>query len=267
MNKKKKKQNGFTIVELVIVIAVIGILAAVLIPTFSNLVKKAKESADQQLVYHINVAAAANEVDNGKAPTMYDTLQALENDYGFTIEKMTPRSGCDIVWDSVTNRFALVENGTTIKYGDPNKPSDLTNNKAQMWKITTPTDSLEDGYSHYLTADWTGTVEVTTGVDVGDNDDITSVTYARTGDAQTAVVRTNGGTLTVNAPADTVNHYGEADSVNIVAVASSSYHENGTVQLIAVKQGHVKLEGEAEVNGIYVYNNSQGETKDTSFAN
>ena len=37
MHKSKK---GFTIVELVIVIAVIAILAAVLIPTFSNLVKK-----------------------------------------------------------------------------------------------------------------------------------------------------------------------------------------------------------------------------------
>ena len=35
------KTNGFTLVELVIVIAVIAILAAVLIPTFSSIVKKA----------------------------------------------------------------------------------------------------------------------------------------------------------------------------------------------------------------------------------
>ena len=42
MNKSKK---AFTIVELVIVIAVIAVLAAVLIPTFSNITKKAKESA------------------------------------------------------------------------------------------------------------------------------------------------------------------------------------------------------------------------------
>ncbi len=40
----KKRQKGFTIVELVIVIAVIAILAAVLIPTFSTVIKKAKES-------------------------------------------------------------------------------------------------------------------------------------------------------------------------------------------------------------------------------
>lgn len=35
---KKSKQKGFTLVELVIVIAVIAILSAVLIPTFSNVV-------------------------------------------------------------------------------------------------------------------------------------------------------------------------------------------------------------------------------------
>ena len=41
----KKNKNGFTIVELVIVIAVIGILAAVLIPTFSGIVEKANRTA------------------------------------------------------------------------------------------------------------------------------------------------------------------------------------------------------------------------------
>lgn len=45
---KKTKKRGFTIVELVIVIAVIAILAAVLIPTFSNISEKAKKSAAQQ---------------------------------------------------------------------------------------------------------------------------------------------------------------------------------------------------------------------------
>jgi len=40
-----KKRKGFTIVELVIVIAVIAVLAAVLIPTFSSVTEKAKHSA------------------------------------------------------------------------------------------------------------------------------------------------------------------------------------------------------------------------------
>ena len=45
---KKNRRRGFTIVELVIVIAVIAILASVLIPTFSNISEKAKKSAAQQ---------------------------------------------------------------------------------------------------------------------------------------------------------------------------------------------------------------------------
>ena len=45
---KKANKKGFTIVELVIVIAVIAILAAVLIPTFSNVVEKANQSAALQ---------------------------------------------------------------------------------------------------------------------------------------------------------------------------------------------------------------------------
>ena len=44
---KKNKRRGFTVVELVIVIAVIAILAAVLIPTYANLVKKANEAKAQ----------------------------------------------------------------------------------------------------------------------------------------------------------------------------------------------------------------------------
>ena len=44
------KQKGFSVVELVIVIAVIGILAAVLIPTFNRIIEKADESRATQEV-------------------------------------------------------------------------------------------------------------------------------------------------------------------------------------------------------------------------
>ena len=44
----RNNKKGFTIVELVIVIAVIAILAAVLIPTFSSITQSAKESAAMQ---------------------------------------------------------------------------------------------------------------------------------------------------------------------------------------------------------------------------
>ena len=46
--KNLKNKKGFTIVELVIVIAVIAILAAVLIPTFGGVIEKANASKDMQ---------------------------------------------------------------------------------------------------------------------------------------------------------------------------------------------------------------------------
>lgn len=45
---KRTNKKGFTIVELVVVIAVIAILAAVMIPTFSNITKEAQEAARDQ---------------------------------------------------------------------------------------------------------------------------------------------------------------------------------------------------------------------------
>ena len=45
---KKLNKKGFTIVELVIVISVIAILSAVMVPTFTSIVNKAKKSAAEQ---------------------------------------------------------------------------------------------------------------------------------------------------------------------------------------------------------------------------
>ena len=45
---KKLNKKGFTIVELVIVIAVIAILSAVLIPTFGGIINQANDTSAQQ---------------------------------------------------------------------------------------------------------------------------------------------------------------------------------------------------------------------------
>ena len=75
--KKLFNKKGFTIVELVIVIAVIAILAAVLIPTFSNLTEKANESAALQ--------AANNEYKNWQIDYS-DTDKTVEGSY-FVVEQ------------------------------------------------------------------------------------------------------------------------------------------------------------------------------------
>lgn len=94
MNKAVKRR-GFTIVELVIVVAVIAVLAAVLIPTFSGIIEKARESAAMQEAlgayteYLIDHAAEGNDAEyifyktenrvvvlhNGAAVNVYKTEQ------------------------------------------------------------------------------------------------------------------------------------------------------------------------------------------------
>ena len=58
MLKKLKNGLAFTIVELVVVIAVIAVLAAVLIPTFSGIINQANKSADESHATAFNTAIA-----------------------------------------------------------------------------------------------------------------------------------------------------------------------------------------------------------------
>ena len=106
---KNTNKKGFTIVELVIVIAVIAILAAVLIPTFASIVKKANQSADQQAVANMNKLLAVSD----KAEDVDDVIEILiENNYAGDLT--TYFAGYQLAWIKSENVIVLVENNAVV---------------------------------------------------------------------------------------------------------------------------------------------------------
>ena len=113
MTKKKTKKGGFTLVELVIVILVIAILAAILIPTFVSLTKKAKMSADEQIVAGINIALTAEEISNGK-PSTIEAVNIILTENGYRAPISPSSSDHEFYWIAADNRVVLVKmNGET----------------------------------------------------------------------------------------------------------------------------------------------------------
>lgn len=72
----KVKNKGFSIIELIIVISIIGVLAGIIAIRYSNVQKNAKVNADYANASAIATAVALGEND-GKASTDLDTVDEL----------------------------------------------------------------------------------------------------------------------------------------------------------------------------------------------
>lgn len=248
MNKNRK---GFTIVELVIVIAIIAILAAVLIPTFASLIAKANVSVDTQLVRNLNNALTAEKAGGENNKTMYDALMMVKS-AGYDIDTIVSKSGNNIAWDSKNDRFVLIDpnNNTYIYPTESGAGSQTIANPVDFFVIYNEVPTAQK-YSIYLSKNATvaAPVEVKVGFDAGENPAVTELTYTGVGTAQKVVIRTNSAStdLTINAPLDTVTHYDEAKSVEIIEVADHSYHEYGKTDKIILEKGNLVIESEAHV--------------------
>lgn len=246
MNKNRK---GFTIVELVIVIAIIAILAAVLIPTFASLIAKANVSADTQLVRNLNTALTTEKAGGENNKTMNDALKMAKN-AGYDIDRIVSKSGNNIGWDSKNDRFVLIDanNDTYIYPTDAGSNAQKIQNAVDYFVIYKEIPTQQK-YSIYLSKDATladGTVNISVGFDAGENESVKTVKYENA-TKQSVIIRTNGGTLNVNGAESSIDHYGAANLIDIEKVKDASFHEFGSAAVVTVTSGRFVAESTAKV--------------------
>lgn len=88
----RKGERGFTLVELMIVMTIIGILASIAIPSYIRSVQKAKEAVLREDLHTLRTSIDSYTVDKEKAPQSLDDL--VQAGYLKTIpnDPMTSRS-------------------------------------------------------------------------------------------------------------------------------------------------------------------------------
>jgi len=69
LGQKQKKRSGFTLVELVIVVLVLGIIAAVAAPKMFDTANDARDSASRQSLVVLRDAIELHRAQNGAYPT------------------------------------------------------------------------------------------------------------------------------------------------------------------------------------------------------
>ena len=121
MNKKNTRK-GFTIVELVIVIAVIAILATVLVPTFGGIIEKANNSKIEQTLrneyteYTIKAGASVQE----KIYVLYEgnyyvVTNGVPNLNSASVN--APTTEGDVIWTG--DNYTVVEATQTTNPSEP----------------------------------------------------------------------------------------------------------------------------------------------------
>ena len=218
--EQKSKKRGFTILELIIVIAVIAILAAVAIPTFAGVVKKARISAKTQMAKSINTILTVEEITGEKPKSMYDAIKVMSEN-GFDIGELSSDDDLLLAWVQGDNRIAVVDDELNSVY--THNGAALPDDKVLIWQVVNEIPS-ESATSIYLADGFAGeNISVSVGVDVGDNLDIKSIVYTDD-DAETKsiLLRANG-----NATVTDINN--NSDDISLLGASHSASLRNSEI--------------------------------------
>lgn len=226
--EQKSRKRGFTILELIIVIAVIAILAAVAIPTFAGVVKKARISAKTQMAKSINTILTVEEITGEKPKSMYDAIKVMSEN-GFDIGELSSDDDLLLAWVQSDNRIAVVDDELNSVY--THNGAALPDDKVLIWQVVNEIPS-ESATSIYLADGFAGeNISVSVGVDVGDNLDIKSIIYTDD-DAETKsiLLRANGNaTVTdISNNSDDISLLGDS---HIASLHSSEINETNRLSI------------------------------------
>ena len=127
----QQNQKGFTLIELMIVVAIIGILAAVALPAYQDYTKRAHVSEGINLAASAKGAVTEYYVSEGKWPKT-NTEVGLPDSTAIKGNAVTSVAIADNGVITVTYN-GKVENGTTVDF-TPNVPE--TGGGSISWKCT-----------------------------------------------------------------------------------------------------------------------------------